>query len=188
MLDFAQNLVLAAGQLTVGASRKAQGLGHGQTLGARIAGHNDNRIAEVHGATLAICKAPILHNLQQQIKDIGMGLFDFVQQYHAIGLATDGVRQLPALIVAHIARRGADEAGRGVLFHILAHIKAQHGSFVTKKLLSQGLGKLGLAHAGGTQEKEGAHRTVLILKAGSSTAHCLAHGLDSLILADDALS
>ena len=188
MLDFAQHLLLAISQLARCARRKAQGLGHGQPLRARVAGHDNDSVAEVNSAALAIGQAPILHNLQQQIENIGMRLFDFVQQHHAVGLATNGVRQLSALIVAHITRRRADEAGRGVLFHILTHIKAQHRSFVTEELLRQRFRQLGFTHTSGSKEEEGAHRAIFILKARPRTAYCLAYGQHSLVLTNHTLS
>lgn len=37
------------------------------------------------------------------------------------------LRQLPALLVAHVPRRCADEAAHGVLLHVLAHVQAHLG-------------------------------------------------------------
>ena len=65
----------------------------------------------------------VVQNLQQHIQHIRVGLFNFVEQHHGIGLAADLLRQLARLIVAHIARRGAHNAGNGVLFHKLGHIQ-----------------------------------------------------------------
>ena len=188
MLDFAQHLLLAISQLTGSTGGKAQWLGGSQPLRPRVTGHNNDRVTEVHRAPLSVRQAPILHNLQQQIKDIGVSLFNFVQQHHAVGLTANGIRQLSTLIVAHIARGRTDQASCGVLFHVLAHIKAQHGSFVPKQLLGQGLGQLGLAHAGGSQKEEGAYRTVFILKAGPRPAYRLADSLHGLILTNNALT
>ena len=188
MLDFAQHLLLASGQLARSAGSKAQGLGHRQALRSRVAGHNNHRIAKIHRASLPVRQASILHNLQQQIKHIGMGFFDFVQQHHAVGLATNSIRQLTTLIVAHIARWCANQASGGVLFHIFAHIKTQHGSFIAKKLLGQGLSQLGFANTSRTKEEEGTHGTIFILKACPCTAYRLTYGLHSLILSNNTLS
>src|SRR5258708_10886326 len=51
----------------------------------------------------------------------------------------------------------------------------------------QCLGELGLADAGGTEEKEGAQRPVRILEPGASATHGLRYRRDRLVLADDAL-
>ena len=75
---------------------------------AQVAGHDNQRILKVHAAALAIGQAAIVQNLQQHIEHIRMGLFDFVQQDDAVGVTAYSLGQLTALIIAHIAWRGAD--------------------------------------------------------------------------------
>ena len=63
-----------------------------------------------------------------------MSLLNLVQQHHAIWLTAYSVRQLAALLIAYIAGRRTNQSCCRVLFHILGHIKAQHGAFIAKKL------------------------------------------------------
>ena len=72
-----------------------------------------------------ICQLAVIHDLQQNVVNIGVGLFDLVQQQHAVRVLVDAVGQHAALVKAHIAGRCADQARDGVLFHIFRHIKAQ---------------------------------------------------------------
>ena len=53
--------------------------------------------------------------------------------------------------------------------------------------LGQRLGQLGLADAGRAEEQEGGDRPAALAQAGAREAHGVAHRLDGLVLADDAL-
>jgi len=66
----------------------------------------------------------IIKDLQQNVEDIGVGLLDFVEQDDGIRRPLDALGELAALLVAHVARRRADELGDGVLLHELRHIEA----------------------------------------------------------------
>ena len=126
--------------------------------------------------------------MQQHVEDIRVGFFYLVEEYDAVWPAAHGFSQLPAFIVAHIAWRRADEARDAVLLHVFAHVDTYHGGFIIEEELGQGFGQLGLAHAGGTQEDEGAQRAVFILKAGAGAAHGIGHGFDCFFLPDEALA
>ena len=60
----------------------------------------------------ASVKAAILQDLQQQILNVAVCLFNLVKQHHAVWAAAHGLGQLAALLVADIARRRAHAAGR----------------------------------------------------------------------------
>ena len=55
-----------------------------QELRTRVRGHDDQRVAEVHGAALAVGQAAVVEHLQQHIEDIGMRLLDLLEQHHRI--------------------------------------------------------------------------------------------------------
>ena len=105
---------------------------------------------------VAVGEAAVVQHLQQDVEHVGVGLLDLVEQDHGVGPAAHRLGQLAALVVAHVARRRADEAGHRVLLHVLRHVEAHHGPLVVEQELGQGPGQLGLAHAGGAQEDEGA--------------------------------
>ena len=93
----------------------------------------------------------------------------------------------PAALVADVARRRADEAVDGVLLLVLAHVQRDRGLLVAKQELGQGLGQLGLAHAGRPQKEEGADGPAGVLQADARRLDRAADGQHRLVLADDAL-
>ena len=116
---------------------------------ADVAGHDDHRVFEVHCAALAIGQASVVKHLQQNIENIRMRLLNLIEQQHAVGFAADSLGQITALLVAHIAWRGAYQPGHGMLFHEFTHIHANQVIFAVKHKAGQCLAELGLAHAGG---------------------------------------
>ena len=112
-----------------------------------------------------------------------MGLLHLVKEDHGVGVAADGFRQLAALLIAHIAGRGADEPGDGELFHVLRHVDAHQVLLAVKEGLGQGLGQLGLAHAGGAQEEEGADGLIRVGDARPAAEDGLGHQAHRFVLA-----
>ena len=153
--------------------------------GADVAGHDDDGVFEVHGPALVVREAAVVQQLEQDVEHIRVGLFNLVKEEHAVGPAPHGLGELAPLVVAHVARRRAHQAGNGVLLHILRHVDADHVPLVVKEGLGQGLGQLRLAHAGGSQEDEGADGPVLLLQSRPAPEDGLADGGDRLVLADD---
>ena len=117
---------------------------------AQVTGHDNQGVLKVHAATLTIGQATIIQNLQQYVEDICMGLFDFVQQDDAVGMTAYSLGQLATLVIAHISRRGTNQAGHSVLLHVFAHVDAHHVALIIKEHLGQTLSQLGFAHTGGS--------------------------------------
>ena len=51
----------------------------------------------------------MIHHLQQDIEQVRVRFFNFIQQQHGMGLVVDGVRQQPALVETNIAWRRANQ-------------------------------------------------------------------------------
>src|SRR5690554_7120816 len=49
-----------------------------------VGGHHENYVAEVSLASVVIGQGTVVHNLQQQIEDFRVRLFDFVQQQNTV--------------------------------------------------------------------------------------------------------
>ena len=158
----------------------------GLVAAARIGGHADDGVGEIHGAALGIVDLALVQDLQQDIHHIGMGLFDLIEQHHAVRAAADLFGQLTRLLVAHIARRGTDHAGHSVLFHILAHIQPDQRIGAVKELVCQLLHQLRLAHAGGAH-KDKAGRTAAAREVGAAALDRLCHQMHGIVLTDDLL-
>ena len=123
-----------------------------QELAAQVGSQDDDGIFKIHCAALAIGNAAVVQHLQQDVEHIGMGFFHFVEQDDAVGLASHRFCELPPFFIAHISRRSADQAGYAEFFHVFRHVDAHQIFFAVKQSLSQGFGKLGLPHTGGTEE------------------------------------
>ena len=111
-----------------------------------VGGHDQDDVAEVDRLAVVVGQFAVVHDLQQDIEQIGMGLFDFIQQQHGMRVLIHRIGQHAALVEADIARRGADQPGDGVTLHVLGHVE-------TGQFNAQGMGqlprRLGLAHPGG---------------------------------------
>src|SRR5204862_286412 len=81
--------------------------------------HDDDGVLEIYGAALAIGETAVIHDLQQHVEDVGMRFFDFVEKDDGVRTAADLLGELAALFVADVSGRSADQAGDGVLLHVL---------------------------------------------------------------------
>src|SRR5262249_44837986 len=79
-----------------------------------IRGHNDYRVFEIYRIAQRIGQLPIFEYLQQDIEDIRMRFFDFVQQQYRIRISLDSLCQLTAFFVTNIARRRSDQLRDGM--------------------------------------------------------------------------
>jgi hypothetical protein len=76
-----------------------------EVLSTKVAGHNDNDVAEVHHVTLSIGKATIVEELKEHIPDLTMRLLDLVKEEHRVRIPANGLSQLTSLFVTNITRR-----------------------------------------------------------------------------------
>ena len=134
----------------------AEVLAHGHLV-LEVAGHQHQRLGEVHRAALAVGEAAVVQQLQQRVEHVGVGLLDLVEQQHAVRAPAHGLGEGAALVVADVAGGCADEPGHRVLLLVLAHVQADHGALVVEQELGRGAGQLGLADARRADEQEGAH-------------------------------
>ena len=79
---------------------------------ARIGRHDQHDIAEIDLLAVVIGQLAVIHHLQQDVEQVRMRLFDFVEQQHAMRMLVDAVGEQPALVEADIARRRADQPRR----------------------------------------------------------------------------
>ena len=94
---------------------------------------------------------------------------------------------MAALLVAHVARGRADQAGDSKLLHILAHIDLDERLLVAEHLGRELLREHRLANARGADEEERADRAARILQVGAGAAQGAGDRDGGNILADDGL-
>ena len=157
-------------------------------LASDVRGHDDDRVPEVDRASLAVRQATVVEDLEEHVEHLRVGLLDLVEEDDRVGPAPHGLGELPPFLEAHVPRRRPDQAGYGVLLHVLRHVDADHGPLVVEEELGQGPGRLGLSHTGRPEEDERAHGTIRILKPGPGPAHGVRHRRHRLGLAHDALA
>ena len=74
-------------------------------VGAKVRSHDDHRITEVDRSPLPIGQTSIIQHLQQNVKDIRVRFFHFIQQDDRIRTTTDRLGQIAAFFIAHVSRR-----------------------------------------------------------------------------------
>ena len=192
-LHFVHHLVLHPGVGAVpglgriGLDAESQGSFPFDQVGSEIAGHYQDGIPEVHLPATGVGQSTGVKYLQQDVEDLGVGLLDLIQQDRAVVLPADPLGQLPALVIADVPRRCANEAGHGMTLLKLGHVEANHRIVVAEHELGQGAHQLGLADAGGSKEQEHTDGAAWVLQTGPGAAHGLGDADYGLVLADDAL-
>ena len=94
---------------------------------AKVARHDDDRVAEVDDTALAIGQPTIVEDLEEELIKLPRGLLDLVNEDDRVRLPTDVLRELATLVVADVARRSTDETSDRVLLRVLRTIDTNHG-------------------------------------------------------------
>ena len=152
---------------------------------AGVGGHRQDGVVEVGAAAVAVGERGVVHDLQQQVEHVGMGLFDLIQQHHGVGGLDDGVGQIAALLVADVAGGRPDQPRHGVLLLVFAHVDADQ---FHAEQVGELAGELGLADAGGSGEQERPDRLVHLAEAGAVALDGAGDAVDRLVLAEDPLA
>ena len=155
---------------------------------AEVRGEDQDRVAEVDGAALAVGQAAVVEHLQQDVEHLRVRLLDLVEQHHDVRPAAHGLGELATLLVADVAGRRADQASDAVLLAVLAHVDAHHRVLVVEQEVGERLGQLGLADAGRAEEQERSGRPVRVGDAGARAAYRVAHRANGVALADETLA
>ena len=155
---------------------------------AEVRGHDDHRVGEVDRAALAVGQPAVVHDLQQHVPDLRVGLLDLVEQDHAVRAPAHRLGQLAAVAVADVAGRRADQPRDRVRLAVLGHVDPDERLLGREQPLRERLDQLGLADAGRAEEQERA-RAGGRPRRGPTRARRIGVGddLDGLVLADHAL-
>ena len=84
--------------------------------GPEVAGHDDDRIAEVDGPTFRIGQPAFVEDLQQEVEEVAAGLFDFVEEDDTVRFFPDGIGQFAPFFIADVAPEGRRPSGRRCIF------------------------------------------------------------------------
>src|ERR1035441_4922381 len=84
-----------------------------------IRGHQDEGVAEAGGSALSVGQAPFLKNLQQDVPNLRMVLFDFIEQDHGVRVSADLLHEGLLIFVPQVAGRRAYQSRAAVALHVL---------------------------------------------------------------------
>src|SRR5882757_2956516 len=127
-------------------------------LAPDIGGEDDQGVLEIDLSTVAIFHDALVEHLEENLMHVGMGLLDFVEQYHAVRLSPYRLGQSSAFAVTDIARRRAFQRRDGVRLLKLRHVDGDHVLLAAIERLGQRQRGLSLADTGGAGEHEYADR------------------------------
>ena len=117
-----------------------------------------------------------------------MRLFDFVQQDHAIRVATHLLGQLTTLVIANIAWRATKQAGDRMGLHVLRHIEADQFVLAAKEFSGQGLRHFRLTNTCRAKEQERTNGAFRILQTCTRAADSASNCANSLVLTNNPLA
>src|SRR5690606_6590833 len=77
----------------------------GELSGTDIGSHNHDRIPEINSSSKTVGKLAIIECLQQQVENVRMRFFDFVQQNNRVGVSPDFFCQLTTFFITDVSGR-----------------------------------------------------------------------------------
>ena len=111
-----------------------------------------------------------------------MCFLNFIEQHNRVGVTAHAFCQLSTFLIAHIARRRADQSRRVETLRIFAHVDTNQGILTAKHELSQFLGEISLTNTRRTEEHKYTDGVVGILQTHTVPLDRLHHFVDGLIL------
>ena len=128
---------------------------------------------------MMVRQTAIIHDLKQDVEQVRMRFFDFVEQQHAVRALIDCIGQQTALVKTDIARRRTDKAADAVPLHIFGHVEtlkrnAEDGGELTRDF--------GLADARGAAEQIASDGLFGVTQAGTAELDGAGKNLNGLVL------
>ena len=94
----------------------ARALGAGEADGrlgelgsAGVGGHDEDDVAEIDALAVVVGELPVVHDLQEDVEQVGVRLFDLVEQQDHVRVLVGGIGEQAALVEADVAGRRADQ-------------------------------------------------------------------------------
>ena len=156
-------------------------------VAAEVGSQDDDCILEVDGSALAVGDSAVVEHLKKDVENVGMCLFDFVEQHDGVGFSSHGFGELTAFVVSYVSRRRTYKTRYAEFFHVLRHIDTHDVALVVKQIGSKRFCKFRLADAGRAEEEERTDRSVFVGYACTRTQHRFADRLHRFVLSDNSL-
>ena len=100
-----------------------------------VGSHADNCICKADSSALCIVNLSFIQNLHQDIHDIRMCFFNFIEQNDRIRLSPYLFGQLSSFIITDISRRRTNHSCNRMLFHKFCHIQPNQRVIVIEQFL-----------------------------------------------------
>src|ERR1017187_10534495 len=155
-------------------------------IGTGVAGEDDDGVLEIDFAALAVFHEALVEDLVEQLEDVGVSFFDFVEEHYGIRTAADGFGEHAALAIADVAGRRALQSGNGMGFLELRHVDADEVLFAAIEEVGESQSGFGLADTGGAGQKEDADGAAGIVERSAGGADAFGDAGEGVSLADDA--
>src|SRR4029077_15827803 len=130
----------------------------------------DNRVSEIDLLAKAVGNLALFQNLEQEMHDIRVSLFDLIEKHNSVGAPSHRLGKLTAFFVAHIARRRTDQSRPGEFLHVLRHVDLNQSVGVAKHEFRQGTRQKRFSDPGWTQKDEGPDWATWIFQIGSGAS------------------
>ena len=105
--------------------------------GTHIRSHDDNGVFEINQSAFVIGQSSVIEYLQQNVEDVGVSLFYFVEQNHRIRFTPDCFGQLATFVVSNVSRRGTDETSGTEFLLIFTHVDTSHHVLIVKQIFGK---------------------------------------------------
>jgi hypothetical protein len=90
--------------------------------GAEIRREDDDRLVERHTAPPRIGQPTLVQDLQQQIENLRMCLFDFIEQHDAVRTLPQRTAELAVAIVPDVPRRSSQQPRNRMPLLVFRHV------------------------------------------------------------------
>ena len=134
--------------------KEAKSLRRNNVLCPGVGCHDDTGLFEINFSALRIGDVAIVEYLQQNVEHIRVSFLDLIEQDHTVRIATHFFRELAALFVANVSRRGTDQLGNAVFLHVFRHINADQGLLGAEDCFCECFGKFCFANSGRAEEQK----------------------------------
>ena len=152
---------------------------------ARVRRHDQHDVAKIGFASRVVGERRVIHDLQQNVEQIGMRLFDFVEQDDRVWLTPHGIGKQATLIETDVTWRRANQTADRVLFRILAHVIAQQ---LDTERTREHAREFGLAHARRPEKQKRPDGLVRQTQARARQANRGDDGINRLLLTKDVVA
>ena len=147
---------------------------------------DDQRVAKIDRASFRVGDAPVVENLQQNRRDVGVRLFQLVEKHDAVRPAPHRLGELAGLVVTGVSRRRAEQPRNGVRLGELGEIDAHQRGLAAEERLGERFRELGFSDAARAAKEKASQRLARIVQTGARAPNRFGDGRDRAILTDDA--